>query len=296
MGSWPSTARSTSAGSRSRRRPRRSKCRRAAAVDVTRRSCAGAARYDRTGFVQRIRTPGSIVRRRTATSTTRTSRSTTWPTEREFQNVEKLRLNVLYAGSTEGAHRAGRSCLERRLLARHGRGGADVPRLGLRAARHPPRRRRSRARRHDASGVHARSLALTAAPPGDLAPAQPIPALTPASLIGHPSTHEGTLRRSVSCTDHAPPLAVTTGGGPCGYGQGGEAASTPDAGGGGPRGARSALRSSRHRRWCPGRRWRRAQRARPGLRRQVWHPRHRAPSPPHLRALMYRVDVNTAWV
>lgn len=28
------------------------------------------------------------------------------PTEREFQNVAKLRLNVLFAGSTEGAHRA----------------------------------------------------------------------------------------------------------------------------------------------------------------------------------------------
>ena len=27
-------------------------------------------------------------------------------TEREFQNVAKLRLNVLFAGSTEGAHRA----------------------------------------------------------------------------------------------------------------------------------------------------------------------------------------------
>ena len=28
------------------------------------------------------------------------------PTEREFQNVAKLRLNMLFAGSTEGAHRA----------------------------------------------------------------------------------------------------------------------------------------------------------------------------------------------
>jgi transposase len=28
------------------------------------------------------------------------------PTEREFQNVAKLRLNILFAGSTEGAHRA----------------------------------------------------------------------------------------------------------------------------------------------------------------------------------------------
>jgi len=28
------------------------------------------------------------------------------PTEREFQNVAKLGLNVLFAGSTEGAHRA----------------------------------------------------------------------------------------------------------------------------------------------------------------------------------------------
>ena len=28
------------------------------------------------------------------------------PTEREFQNVAKLRLNSLFAGSTEGAHRA----------------------------------------------------------------------------------------------------------------------------------------------------------------------------------------------
>jgi hypothetical protein len=28
------------------------------------------------------------------------------PTEREFQNVAKLRFNVLFAGSTEGAHRA----------------------------------------------------------------------------------------------------------------------------------------------------------------------------------------------
>jgi transposase len=27
-------------------------------------------------------------------------------TEREFQNVAKLRLNMLFAGSTEGAHRA----------------------------------------------------------------------------------------------------------------------------------------------------------------------------------------------
>ena len=27
------------------------------------------------------------------------------PTEREFQNVAKLRLNMLFAGSTEGAHR-----------------------------------------------------------------------------------------------------------------------------------------------------------------------------------------------
>jgi hypothetical protein len=26
------------------------------------------------------------------------------PTEREFQNVAKLRLNMLFAGSTEGAH------------------------------------------------------------------------------------------------------------------------------------------------------------------------------------------------
>jgi len=29
------------------------------------------------------------------------------PTEREFQNFAKLRLNMLFAGSTEGAHRAG---------------------------------------------------------------------------------------------------------------------------------------------------------------------------------------------
>src|SRR5690606_41771610 len=28
------------------------------------------------------------------------------PTEREFQNFAKLRLNMLFAGSTEGAHRA----------------------------------------------------------------------------------------------------------------------------------------------------------------------------------------------
>ncbi len=28
------------------------------------------------------------------------------PTEREFQNVVELRLNMLFAGSTEGAHRA----------------------------------------------------------------------------------------------------------------------------------------------------------------------------------------------
>ncbi len=28
------------------------------------------------------------------------------PTEREFQNIAKLRLNMLFAGSTEGAHRA----------------------------------------------------------------------------------------------------------------------------------------------------------------------------------------------
>jgi hypothetical protein len=28
------------------------------------------------------------------------------PTEREFQNVAKLRLDILFAGSTEGAHRA----------------------------------------------------------------------------------------------------------------------------------------------------------------------------------------------
>ena len=28
------------------------------------------------------------------------------PTEREFQTVAKLRLNMLFAGSTEGAHRA----------------------------------------------------------------------------------------------------------------------------------------------------------------------------------------------
>jgi len=28
------------------------------------------------------------------------------PTEREFQNLAKLRLNMLFAGSTEGAHRA----------------------------------------------------------------------------------------------------------------------------------------------------------------------------------------------
>jgi hypothetical protein len=28
------------------------------------------------------------------------------PTEREFQNVAKLRLNMLFAGSSEGAHRA----------------------------------------------------------------------------------------------------------------------------------------------------------------------------------------------
>jgi hypothetical protein len=28
------------------------------------------------------------------------------PTEREFQNVAKLRLNALFAGSSEGAHRA----------------------------------------------------------------------------------------------------------------------------------------------------------------------------------------------
>jgi hypothetical protein len=28
------------------------------------------------------------------------------PTEREFQNVAKFRLNMLFAGSTEGAHRA----------------------------------------------------------------------------------------------------------------------------------------------------------------------------------------------
>jgi hypothetical protein len=27
------------------------------------------------------------------------------PTEREFQNVAKLRLNALFAGSSEGAHR-----------------------------------------------------------------------------------------------------------------------------------------------------------------------------------------------
>jgi hypothetical protein len=41
-----------------------------------------------------------------ASSTTPTSPSTTRPPRREFQNVAKLRLNVLFAGSTEGAHRA----------------------------------------------------------------------------------------------------------------------------------------------------------------------------------------------
>ncbi|MEC7519462.1 MAG: hypothetical protein VYE22_06335 [Myxococcota bacterium] len=36
------------------------------------------------------------------------------PTERELQNVAKLRLNMLFAGSTEGAHRA---CVLRGIVA-----------------------------------------------------------------------------------------------------------------------------------------------------------------------------------
>jgi hypothetical protein len=34
------------------------------------------------------------------------TRGTPAPSEREFQNVAKLRLNMLFAGSTEGAHGA----------------------------------------------------------------------------------------------------------------------------------------------------------------------------------------------
>jgi len=44
--------------------------------------------------------------RSSASSTTPISPIDNSPTEGEFQNVAKLRLNMLFAGSTEGAHRA----------------------------------------------------------------------------------------------------------------------------------------------------------------------------------------------
>jgi hypothetical protein len=62
------------------------------------------------------------------------------PTEREFQNVAKLRLNMLFAGSTEGAHRA---CVLLGIIATcraQGVPAASLPRLGLRAPRHDARR------------------------------------------------------------------------------------------------------------------------------------------------------------
>ena len=44
-------------------------------------------------------------------------------TEREFQNVAKLRLNVLFVGSTEGAHRA---CVLLCIVATYRTGSAPV--------------------------------------------------------------------------------------------------------------------------------------------------------------------------
>jgi hypothetical protein len=41
-----------------------------------------------------------------ASSTIPRSPSTTSPSERDFQRVAKLRLNCLFAGTSEGAHRA----------------------------------------------------------------------------------------------------------------------------------------------------------------------------------------------
>jgi hypothetical protein len=67
-------------------------------------------------------------------------------TEREFQNVAKLRLNMLFAGSTEGAHRA---CVLLGIVATCRAVGVPVQAyldLGLRAPRHPPRRLRPAAR------------------------------------------------------------------------------------------------------------------------------------------------------
>ena len=58
------------------------------------------------------------------------------PTEREFQNVAKLRLNMLFAGSTEGAHRA---CVLLGIIATcrcSQRPHSGLPRLGFRPTRH----------------------------------------------------------------------------------------------------------------------------------------------------------------
>jgi hypothetical protein len=59
-------------------------------------------------------------------------------TEREFQNVAKLRLNVLFAGSTEGAHRA---CVLLGIVATCRTLGMPVQAYlpCLRAPRHSPR-------------------------------------------------------------------------------------------------------------------------------------------------------------
>ena len=62
------------------------------------------------------------------------------PTEREFQNVAKLRLDMLFAGSTEGA--TPRLCppWHHRQLPGPGRPRTSLPGLGLPAPWDPPRR------------------------------------------------------------------------------------------------------------------------------------------------------------
>ncbi|MBK8408061.1 MAG: transposase [Sandaracinaceae bacterium] len=88
------------------------------------------------------------------------------PTEREFQNVAKLRLNMLFAGSTEGRPPRLRPARHRRHLPRHRGARAGVPHLGLRAAGHPPRRLRARRGGHDARCVQARRLVRVPPTPG----------------------------------------------------------------------------------------------------------------------------------
>jgi hypothetical protein len=59
--------------------------------------------------------------------------------EREFQNFAKLRLNCLFAGSSEGAHQGAGPTRNRRYVPRPRRGHARLPELGLHPGRHAQR-------------------------------------------------------------------------------------------------------------------------------------------------------------